>query len=120
MTDDKNEERLNKINLQVKKNFAEQTEFLRELVRERSVNPGDVAASAEVEVGMAKKIRSKLKDIGISSRYLRCKKKRPNVVAVWGTKKSRKSLALVGHMDTAGGEHDLNDRDFSGDVMGDR
>ena len=92
----------NKISKQVEENFEEQVDFLQELVKTKSVNPGsDVKRSAEVELDVARIIRKKLKDLGLYPRYLRARSGRPNIRVVWGPTRARKSLLLVGHMDTA-------------------
>ena len=91
---------LNKVDKQIAKNFEDQTVFLESLVKQKSVNPSRQGFDNVSEEGMAKIIRSKLRDMGVVSRYLRNKKKRPNLVVSWGPTRSRKSLALVGHMDT--------------------
>lgn len=91
---------LSRIDKQIVKNFEDQVEFLGSLVKKTSVNPGRSGFEDVTEEGVARIIRSKLKDMGVVSRYLRAKKKRPNLVVSWGPTRSRKSLALVGHMDT--------------------
>jgi len=91
---------LNRIDNQVGKNFDDQVEFLGSLVKQKSVNPDRLGYENSSEEGMARVIRGKLREMGVVSRYLRNKKKRPNLVVSWGPTRSRKSLALVGHMDT--------------------
>lgn len=92
----------NKISKQVEENFEEQVDFLQELVKTKSVNPGeDVKRSQKVELDVARLIRGKLKDFGLYPRYLRARSGRPNIRVVWGPTRARKSLLLVGHMDTA-------------------
>jgi len=91
---------LKRIDKQVEKNFKNQTSFLESLVKQKSVNPDRLGYENSSEEGMARVIRGKLREMGVVSRYLRCKKKRPNLVVSWGPTRSRKSLALVGHMDT--------------------
>lgn len=89
-----------KISKQVESNFSEQKKFLAELVQTKSVNPGEVARNGQVEVKVAKLIRNKLREVGVRSRYLRARSGRPNLLAVTGPARSRKSVLLVGHMDT--------------------
>ena len=91
---------LNRIDKQVGKNFEAQVEFLSSLVKQKSVNPDRPGYENSSEEGMARIMRGKLREMGVVSRYLRNKKRRPNLVVSWGPTRSRKSLALVGHMDT--------------------
>jgi len=104
----------------VSKNFDEQKEFLSELVKEKSVNPLKEGFEGSSEEGVARVIRKKLKEIGVNSRYLRYKKKRPNLVAVWGPTRSRKSLAWVGHMDTEEPLAEDKKKWFSGEIEGNK
>ncbi|QHO63070.1 M20 family metallopeptidase [Candidatus Chazhemtobacterium aquaticus] len=102
---------------QVESNFEEQSKLLAELVRAKSVNPGDGAMrSAQVEVKVAKLIRGKFRDWGLRPRYLRARSGRPNLVTTWGPARSRKSILLVGHMDTGGVGSELINTPFSGIV----
>ncbi len=83
--------------------FEEQTRFLARLVRANSINPGSNAPrNLDVETEVAKEIRQELLDMGVAVRYLRARSNRPNLLAIEGPQRSRKSLLLVGHMDTAG------------------
>lgn len=105
------------ISKQVESNFSDQTKFLAELVQTKSVNPGDHAQrSAQVEVKVAKLIRGRLRDWGLRPRYLRARSGRPNLLATWGPARSRKSVLLVGHMDTGGAEDEKVNAPFSGVV----
>jgi len=65
---------------------------------------------------VARLIRKKLKEMEVNSRYLRCKKGRPNLLAVWGPTRSRKSLAWVGHMDTEKPVGEDAKKWFSGEI----
>ena len=107
---------LNKVDKQIAKNFEDQTVFLESLVKQKSVNPSRQGFDNVSEEGMAKIIRSKLRDMGVVSRYLRNKKKRPNLVVSWGPTRSRKSLALAGHMDTDEPINENKSEWFSGEV----
>lgn len=105
------------ISRQVERNFVGQTRFLAELVQTKSVNPGEGAMrNVQVEVRVAKLIREKLKEWGLRPRYLRARSGRPNLVAVWGPARTRKSVMLVGHMDTGRVEGGLVNTSFSGMV----
>lgn len=96
------EELAKKIAERVEKNFNEEIEFLSDLARTKSANPGTVAdKKLKIEMGVAKLIRSKLRDLGMKTRYLRVRQGRPNVLGVWGAARPKKSLLLVGHMDTS-------------------
>ncbi len=84
-------------------NFSEQVKFLASLVQANSVNPGmNAPKQLEVETNVARLIRQQLMDMGVAVRYLRARSGRPNLVAVDGPQRARKSLLLVGHMDTVG------------------
>ena len=109
---------LKKIGTAVGKNFNEQKEFLSDLVKEKSVNPINEGFESGSEDGVARLIRKKLKEVGVNSRYLRCKKGRPNLLAVWGPTRSRKSLAFVGHMDTEAPLGEERKKWFSGEING--
>lgn len=86
----------------IKENFDEQVKFLASLVQANSINPGSSAPrNLDVETGVAKLIREKLLSMKVPVRYLRARSGRPNLVAVEGPQRARKSLLLVGHMDTA-------------------
>lgn len=111
---------LKKVESRVSKNFDSQVEFLGSLVKQKSVNPGRPGFEGVTEEGVARVIRGKLRDMGVVSRYLRSKKKRPNLVVSWGPTRSRKSLALVGHMDTDEPISEKKSEWFSGDVRGDK
>ncbi len=90
------------ISEKIKENFDEQSKFLAKLVQANSVNPGVSAPkNLEVEVGVAKIIRQQLLDMGVTVRYLRARSSRPNLIAVEGPQRARKSLLMVGHMDTS-------------------
>lgn len=91
---------LKNIEKQVLENFPNQLDFLESLVKQKSVNPSRSGFEDNTEEGVARIIRGQLREMGVVSRYLRCKKKRPNLVVSWGPTRSRKSVALVGHMDT--------------------
>lgn len=91
-----------KISKQVGDNFEEQVDFLQDLVKTKSINPGeDVKRSEKVELSVARLIRKRLKNLGLYPRYLRARSGRPNIRVVWGPTRARKTLLLVGHMDTA-------------------
>jgi len=107
---------LRSLDARVVKNFDDQVEFLESLVKQKSVNPGRSGFEGTSEEGMARVIRMKLREMGVVSRYLRSKKKRPNLVVSWGPTRSRKSLALVGHMDTDEPISENKDEWFSGEV----
>jgi acetylornithine deacetylase/succinyl-diaminopimelate desuccinylase-like protein len=91
---------LKKVDDRVAKNFDKQVAFLGDLVKEKSMNPGIEGCEDSTEEKVARLIRSKLREMDVVSRYLRSKKKRPNLVVSWGPTRSRKSLLLTGHMDT--------------------
>ena len=111
---------LKAIGTAVKKNFDEQKEFLSELVKEKSVNPVRDGFNKGGEDGVARLIRKKLKEVGVNSRYLRYKKGRPNLIAVWAPTRSRKSLAWVGHMDTEEPLGEDKKKWFSGEIEGNK
>jgi len=104
----------------VKRNFDEQKEFLKDLVKEKSVNPSKEGFEHCTEEGVARVIRKKLKEIGVVSRYLRYKKNRPNVLVSWGPTRSRKSLAFVGNIDTEEPLGEDKGKYFSGEEVGNR
>jgi len=87
------------IQKRVEVNFDEQVEFLSDLVKQTSVNCEDNSGKP-IELGVARLIKSKLIGMGLPAKYFRARKNRPNVVVTWGNVRARKSLALVGHMDT--------------------
>lgn len=87
----------------VKTSFDEEVAFLSGLVKAKSPNPytpQDSPLHEEVEGEMPTLIFEKLKEIGMSPKYLGASRERPNVVAEWGEKRGRTSLMLNGHMDT--------------------
>ncbi len=87
----------------VKASFEEETAFLSALVKSKSANPYTVQDSPlheSVEGEVPTLIFEKLKEIGLSPRYLGASKERPNVIAEWGEKRGRMGLMLNGHMDT--------------------
>lgn len=91
-----------KIGEQVEKNFNEEVNFLSDVAKVKSANPGDLASKkVDVEAGVAKVLRKKLLELGAKTRYLRARQGRPNLLAVWGASRPKKSLLLTGHMDTA-------------------
>ena len=93
---------LAEISKQVLKNLKEEVAFLSEMVKQGSVN--DTASGsdqAHPEEGVARIIKHKLLDLGLRPKYVRARKHRPNVLVVWGPIRARRSLALVGNMDTA-------------------
>lgn len=120
MSDEIKTSELKAVGVAVRKNFNEQKEFLSELVKEKSVNPVRDGFNKGGEEGVARLIRKKLREMGVNSRYLRRKKGRPNLLAVWGPSRSRKSLALVGHMDTEKPLGEDKKKWFSGEIEGNR
>ena len=87
----------------VKASFDEEVAFLSTLVKAKSPNPytaQDSPLHEPVEGEMPTLLFDKLKEIGLSPRFLGASKERPNVVAEWGEKRGRTSLMLNGHMDT--------------------
>ena len=87
----------------VKASFAEETAFLSALVKSKSTNPytpQDSPLHESVEGEVPTFIFEKLKEIGLSPRYLGASKERPNVICEWGEKRGRMGLMLNGHMDT--------------------
>lgn len=109
------DEVLEQIGNNVDNNFEEQVGFLQSLVRQPSVNEKGTDNKVE-EIGVARLIKHKLISMGVGAKYLRAKKDRPNVLAIWGPVRSRRSLALVGHMDTAQPIHEEETSWFSGQV----
>lgn len=87
----------------VKTSFDEEVAFLSKLVKTKSANPyspSDTPLHEAVEGEVPTLIFEKLREIGLSPRYLGVSRERPNVVAEWGDKRGRLSLMLNGHMDT--------------------
>lgn len=87
----------------VKTSFDEEVAFLSKLVKTKSANPyspSDTPLHEAVEGEVPTLIFEKLREIGLSPRYLGASRERPNVVAEWGDKRGRLSLMLNGHMDT--------------------
>lgn len=87
----------------VKASFDEEVAFLSTLVKAKSPNSyttQDSPLHESVEGEMPTLIFEKLKEIGLSPKYLGASKERPNVVAEWGEKRGRNTLMLNGHMDT--------------------
>ena len=89
------EELAAKISSRVERNFTQQVDFLTELAKTSSIYP-------ESEAGVAKILRLKLRQLGAKTRYLRARHGHPNLLAVWGAARPKRSLLLVGQMDTAG------------------
>jgi acetylornithine deacetylase/succinyl-diaminopimelate desuccinylase-like protein len=104
------------ITKQIEVNFEEQVKFLSSLVKEASINDDCGNENGPVEFGVARLIRGQLRKMGVMAKYFRAKKSRPNVVAVWGNVRARKSLALVGHMDTSKPLFGDREEWFSGQV----
>lgn len=87
----------------VKASFEEETAFLSALVKSKSPNPHtpqDSPLHEAVEGDVPTLIFEKLRDLGLSPRYVGASKERPNVVVEWGEKRGRMGLMLNGHMDT--------------------
>jgi acetylornithine deacetylase/succinyl-diaminopimelate desuccinylase family protein len=87
----------------VKAALDEEVAFLSALVKAKSPNPytaQDSPLHVPVEGDMPTLLFEKLKELGLSPRYLGASKERPNVVAEWGEKRGRTTLMLNGHMDT--------------------
>lgn len=87
----------------VKASFDEEIAFLSALVKSKSANPHtpqDSPLHVSVEGEVPTLIFEKLKEMGLSPRYLGASKERPNIVCEWGEKRGRMSLMLNGHMDT--------------------
>lgn len=87
----------------VKASFDEEVAFVASLVKAKSPNPytpQDTPLRESVEGEMPTLIFEKLKQMGLSPRYLGASKERPNVVVEWGEKRGRMGLMLNGHMDT--------------------
>lgn len=81
----------------------EEIAFLSSLVKSKSPNPYTVQDSPlheSVEGEMPTLIFDKLKEIGLSPKYVGASKERPNVTTEWGEKRGRTTLMLNGHMDT--------------------
>ncbi len=94
-----------KLDSRVEKNFKGQVELLGKITGQKSVNPGmNGDKRVEIEAGVAKILRGSLREMGVKTRYLRARHGRPNLLAVWGAARPKKSLLLVGHMDTANDE----------------
>jgi acetylornithine deacetylase len=87
----------------VKASFEEEIAFLSTLVKSKSPNPHtpqDSPLHESIEGEVPTLIFEKLKNIGLTPRYVGASKERPNVVAEFGEKRGRMSLMLNGHMDT--------------------
>lgn len=85
-------------------NFDEQVSFTTELVKAKSANPYTPSTSplhGNVEGQVPTLIYDKLREMGLSPKYVGMSRERMNVVAEWGEKRGRNSLMLSGHMDTA-------------------
>lgn len=83
--------------------FDEEVAFVSNLVKAKSPNPytpQNTPLRESVEGEVPTLIFEKLKNIGLSPRYLGASKERLNVVAEWGEKRGRMGLMLNGHMDT--------------------
>jgi succinyl-diaminopimelate desuccinylase len=91
-----------KINLTIEKNFDEQIEFLQKLVRTKSSNPFTPENSFSdnpIEIEVAKLIKQKLEEFGLSPEFKGISSNRPNVICeIKGD--GEKTLILNGHMDT--------------------
>ncbi|MBI3954552.1 M20 family metallopeptidase [Candidatus Collierbacteria bacterium] len=111
--------RVDEITKMVRKNFDDQVEFLKLLVREPSIN-NSKEKNEGGEEGVAQLIKRKLNELGLNASYLRFKKHRPNVISSWGEQRGRRSLALIGHMDTAEPIAGSRSRWFSGEIQDDR
>src|SRR5207247_9978719 len=76
--------------------------------------------NVEVESEVSKLIRHQRVEVGVVTRYLRARSGRPNLIAVDGPQRARKSLLLVGHMDTASLGNKMTPAPFSGLVRNNR
>jgi acetylornithine deacetylase/succinyl-diaminopimelate desuccinylase-like protein len=88
----------------VTQHFGKQEGFLRTLASTNSANSAVVVDNdpdEPVELEVSRLIRKELSAVGINSEQVAISRKRPNVVAVVGQKRSRKQLILHAHMDTA-------------------
>lgn len=84
--------------------FPEEVAFVSSLVKAKSTNPytpGDSPLHETVEGEVPALIFNKLKEIGLSPKYVGPSRERMNVIAEWGEKRGRNCLMLNGHMDTA-------------------
>ena len=86
----------------VRDNFDEQKNFLVRMVETPSVNGDGGKGNGQGEIEVARQIYKELEEMGVKAKFLRLKKDRPNVLAMAGGN-GRKSLILVGNMDTARG-----------------
>lgn len=87
----------------VKTSFNDEVAFLSSLVKAPSPNPytlQDSPLHESVEGEVPTLIFEKLKELGLTPKYLGASRERPNVIAEWGDKRGRTSLMLNGHMDT--------------------
>lgn len=83
--------------------FEEQIVLLERLVAAKSANPYTPERSDPhdpVEREVADILIQTLKDVGVGVKVMGASKERPNVVGLTGKLRSRKSIALSGHMDT--------------------
>ncbi len=88
----------------VKASFDEEVAFVSTLVKAPSPNPytpQDSPLHVAVEGEVPTLIHDKLKEIGLTPKYVGASRERMNVVAEWGEKRGRSVLMLNGHMDTA-------------------
>lgn len=92
-----------KVLKEIEKNQEEEIRFLQKLVQTPSSNPFvknplNSDPSKPIEKKVAFLIYKKLKQIGLSPKFLGVSKNRPNVIASLG--KGKKTLIFNGHMDT--------------------
>lgn len=105
----------------VKASMDEEIAFLSSLVKAKSPNPYSIQDSPlheSVEGEVPTLIFEKLKEIGLSPKYLGASKERPNVIAEYGEKRGRTTLMLNGHMDTIPPESKDVVSPYSGAVRG--
>ncbi|MGB2631621.1 MAG: ArgE/DapE family deacylase [Minisyncoccales bacterium] len=93
-------------------------EFLKKLVQTNSVNPNmdnpmKSSPYDPIELGLAKIIYGKLKEIGLNPKFEGISESRPNVVCEFG--KGSKTLIFNGHMDTVPASNGYTYPPFSGD-----
>lgn len=108
----------NEIKLFLDKIFDEQIKFLQKLVKTKSSNPftpENSLSDTPIELKVAKLIKNKLEEIGLSPKFKGISLNRPNVICeIKGD--GEKTLILNGHMDTIVPPENYTFNPYSGEI----
>lgn len=114
---------IKRLEKRIDKNFSDQAEFLRKLVKSRSTNqytPDLSPKDIPVEAKVAKLIYGEIKNMKLSPKRIGESRERANVVCNFGPDRFRKSLILNGHMDTVEQVSTWTRKPFGGEVENNR